>query len=256
MTKKLYVAFIAILFLTSCASRKSMVYFHGNDSASQDMNSNFEPKLKTDDLLMIVVSAQDPEAAKAFNLPIVGVTSDGSARVNASQQFQLYLVDNVGNIEFPILGTIKVGGLTKAELMAQLKQDLKKYINDPILNIRIMNYKISVTGEVAHPGNFSVTSERITLPDALALAGDMTIYGKRENVLILRDINGAKTINHVDMTKTNFVNSEFYYLTQNDVVYVEPNRTKINSSVVGPNTSFIISAISLTITVIALLIRL
>ena len=118
-----------------------------------------------------------------------------------------------------------------------------------------MNFKIAVTGEVAKPGSFVISSERISLPDALALAGDLTIFGKRTNIIILRDSNGIKTINKIDITKTDFINSEFYYLTQNDVVYVEPNKTKVNSSAVGPNTSIILSGLSLLITVVALLIK-
>ena len=189
-----------------------------------------------------------------FNLPVVStlLTKGGIGQLD----YQSYLIDNLGFIEYPILGKIKVAGLTKSELINYLKQQFKPYLkSDPIININILNYRISVTGEVARPGTFIVSSERISLPETLALAGDLTIFGKRSNIIVLRDINGVKTINKIDITKTDFINSEFYYLTQNDVIYVEPNKTRVNASAIGPNASIIISGLSLLITVVALLIR-
>src|SRR5690606_36224061 len=115
--------------------------------------------------------------------------------------------------------------------------ELLTYIKDPVINLRIVNYKISVSGQVVRPGTFNIQTERITLPEAITMAGDMTIYGNRSRVLIIRENEGKKTYNFVDMTKADFINSPFYYLTQNDLVYIEPNKTKINSSAVGPNIS-------------------
>jgi len=201
---------------------------------------------------MIVVSSPDVEASLPFNLPVFSVSGFNNSAASA-YQYQLYLIDNEGNIDFPTLGKIKVDGSTKFELVSQIKERLKKYINDPIVNIRIMNYKISVTGEVNKPGNFNIVSERITLLEALSMAGDLTIYGRRNNVIVIRELNGLKTINRIDLTKSDFISSDFYYLSQNDVVYVEPNKTRINSSVIGPNTAVIISALSVLITVFALL---
>ena len=132
---------------------------------------------------------------------------------------------------------------------------LKKYINDPKINLRILNFKVTITGEVKQPGIRTITSERITLAEALAMSGDLTEYGKRDNIMIIREKDGKKEIGRVDITKADFINSPYYYLSQNDHVYVEPNRTKVNASSVGPNTGIIISAISLLLTVVAIIIR-
>jgi len=217
----------------------------------------YEPKLKPDDLLMIIVSAPDPEAAVPFNLPSVGIsgTNGGVDMVNPQLRYQTYLINNDGDIQFPVIGNLKLGGLTRSEALTKLNTELKKYINNPVVNMRILNYKVSVFGEVARPGTFEIATERITLPEALSRAGDMSIYGNRHNILVIREVDGKKTYNFVDITKADFINSPFYYLSQNDLVYVEPNKTKINSSVVGPNTSVIISSVSLLITLIALLAR-
>jgi polysaccharide biosynthesis/export protein len=204
---------------------------------------------------MITVSAPDPEAALPFNLPAAAIASVASTTANSQLQYQLYLIDKDGTIEFPVLGSVKIGGLQREEALQLLKDKLKDYMTNPIVNIRIMNYKVSVTGEVARPGSFNLVSERVTLPEALSMAGDLTIYGRRDNITVIRDVDGTKTINHVDITKSDFVNSDFYYLSQNDVVYVEPNKTRINSSVIGPNVTASLTALSLVITVVALLIR-
>lgn len=244
---------IFLILSSSCGSRKEIVLFQNSENA-KEMKSSFESRFKCDDLLRIFVNTKDAEASISLNLP--ALSSVSSRGGNGILDYQNYIVDNLGFIEYPILGKIKVAGLTRSELINYLKQQFKPYLkSDPIITINIMNFKIAVTGEVAKPGSFVISSERISLPDALALAGDLTIFGKRTNVIILRDSNGIKTINRIDITKTDFINSEFYYLTQNDVVYVEPNKTKVNSSAVGPNTSIILSGLSLLITVVALLIK-
>jgi polysaccharide export outer membrane protein len=132
---------------------------------------------------------------------------------------------------------------------------LTYYIKEPRLNLRIVNFKVTVHGEVNKPGVFTISSERITLLEAIAQAGDLTIYGKRDNILVIREQNGTKTYARVDLTKADFFQSPYYYLTQNDVVYVEPNKTKINASAVGPNLTVIFTGISLLITIVALTIR-
>jgi len=163
------------------------------------------------------------------------------------------LVDAQGTIDFPVLGKIKVSGLTRSEVLQLFQEKIEKYIKNPVVNLRIMNFKVSVQGEVNLPGTYSIASERITLIEALTLAKDLTIYGKRNNILIIRDIDGVKSYNRVDITKANFINSPFYYLAQNDVVYVEPNQSRINASVVGPNTGVIISISSLLITLVTVI---
>jgi polysaccharide export outer membrane protein len=249
--KSQYFLFLFLVVLSSCGSRKDIAFFQNSEN-DKEMKSSFESRFKSDDLLRIFINTKDSEAAMAFNLPIVSTLP---IRGGIGQlDYQTYLVDNLGFIEYPILGKIKVAGLTKSEFINYLKQQFKLYLkSDPVININILNFKISVTGEVAKPGNFIISSERISLPDALALAGDLTIFGKRSNIIVLRDVSGIKTINRIDITKTDFITSEFYYLSQNDVVYVEPNKTRVNASAIGPNAAVIISGLSLLITVVALL---
>lgn len=177
-----------------------------------------------------------------------------SSSENAPEQRRQisYLVDSNGMIDYPVLGKIKIGGLSKNQAIIHLQDLLKEHIKDAIVNIRILNFKLTVLGEVNRPGSFTIPSERITLLEALGQAGDLSIYGSRKNILILRENNGTTTTQRIDITKSDFINSEWYYLRQNDVVYVEPNKTRINSSAVGPNLTIGISALSLLVTIIAL----
>jgi polysaccharide export outer membrane protein len=261
MIKKLMSFFGLVLLLGSCASREKLQYYQGiTENISQD-SLTYTTLLKQDDLLLIIVSTPNSGAVKDFNLTdftIVGegLNSSGAPDAAVAQlRFLSYLIDNRGMIQFPVLGPIKLGGLSRSEALDLLKSKLKPYINDPIVTLRVLNFKVTVQGEVMRPGTFNVDTERITLPEALARAGDLTIYGKRVNILIIRDIDGKKSANFVDITKADFINSPFYYLSQNDVVYVEPNKTKMNSSAVGSNVSVILTSVSLLITIVALLIR-
>jgi polysaccharide export outer membrane protein len=249
-------SFLLVLLLFSCASRKDVVYYQGIDGIAAQENSNsYEIKIQPDDLLMIIVSAEDPEIAFPFNLRSISVQNPGSLDAAIGQQsIQLYLVDASGSIEFPVLGKLKVGGLSRSEVLQMLQQKIGVYIKNPIINLRVMNFKVSVQGEVNAPGTYTVDSERITLIEALSKAKDLTIYGKRDNILIIREIDGVKSYSRVDITKADFINSPFYYLAQNDVVYVEPNKTKINGAAIGPNTGVIISITSILITLITLII--
>ncbi|CAD0004597.1 polysaccharide biosynthesis/export family protein [Flavobacterium salmonis] len=256
LMKKTFPLFVFFLFF-SCASKKDIVYYQNIDAINNLSNTaSYEVRIQPDDLLMIIVSAEDPEIAMPFNL--VSVTTPNTANLMAStgqQTIQPYLVDINGGIEFPVLGKLKVGGLTRTEVLQLLKEKIGVYIKNPIINLRIMNFKVSLQGEVNFPGTYSVTSERVTVVEALGMAKDLTIYGKRDNILIIRETNGVKSYNRIDITKADFINSPFYYLTQNDVVYVEPNKTKINAAAVGPNTSVIISAISILISLSVLLFK-
>ncbi|MBB1150357.1 MULTISPECIES: polysaccharide biosynthesis/export family protein [unclassified Myroides] len=245
------------VFLTSCASRESMVYYQNIEEVLAKNNTveQFETYLQPDDLLMIIVSAQDREAAEPFNLVNTMLTNLNNPAGTGSAQQQLYLVDNKGNIEFPVLGTVKISGLTKKQAIDYLTTEISKYIIRPIVNMRIMNYKITVQGEVNRPGIHTVVSERLTLADAIALSGDLTVYGKRDNILVIREVDGKRIPYRVDMTKADFITSPYYYLNQNDIVYVEPNKTKVNSSVIGPNLTVGISALSLLITIISIATR-
>ncbi|HEY0045892.1 MAG TPA: polysaccharide biosynthesis/export family protein [Flavobacterium sp.] len=247
-------ALIALLsvFFFSCNSRKNIVYLQDVGAGDGGTTRSFEPTIQPDDLLSIIVSAETPEVTMPFNLPQI----QGNYQVGNNQNgIKTYLVDTNGNIEFPVIGTIKLGGLSRTEANNKLVAAVSAYIVNPSINLRILNYKISILGEVAKPGSFNVQSERLTILEALSLAGDLTVYGKRDNILIIRETEGKRSYNRVDITQSDFMNSPYYYLTQNDVVFVEPNQTRINSSVVGPNIQVIFSAVSLLVTIAVLIFR-
>lgn len=241
----------------SCASRQDVVYYQNINNLNSKTNANnYEIKIQADDLLMIIVSADDPEVVIPFNLKTYSVSNNNKLDITRGQEtVQLYLVDQSGNIEFPVLGKLKVNGLTRTEVLALLQEKIQMYVKNATINLRIMNFKISLQGEVNLPGTYPVSSERVTLIEALSMAKDLTIYGRRDNILVIRESNGVKSYNRVDITKADFINSPFYYLSQNDVVYVEPNKTRVNSSAVGPNTSVIISAVSILVSLSVLIFK-
>jgi len=184
----------------------------------------------------------------------MATVQDRTDVINAQQRLQTYLIDKDGFIVFPEVGKLKLGGLTRTEAEDVIKQKLIEEIKDVSINLRILNFKVSVQGEVARPGVHNIVSERVTLLEALSMSGDLTIYGRRDNILIIRENEGKKTYNYVDITKADFVNSDFYYLAQNDLVYVEPNKVRVNSSAVGPNVSVVISAISVLASVVSVIV--
>ncbi len=248
----LFSLLLVVLITTSCASRKELVYLQSGSNTKELVS--YEPVLQPDDVVMIVVSSENPEVAAPYNLKAITVQGDTENGIGA-QRMQTYILDKEGKIEFPLLGTISLSGLTKTQAVAKLKALLKDHVNDAIINFRILNFKITVLGEVQKPGTYPVSSERITLLEAIGMSGDLTIYGNRTNVLLIREKNGTKTMERIDLTKSDFLNSSAYYLSQNDVVYIEPNKTRINSSAIGPNLTVGISALSLIVTIIALTLK-
>src|SRR5690606_3474715 len=193
--KKLALYFLLIVAAVSCVPKKKIVYLQGTPGSSNSSISNFEPIIQPDDLLAISVSSQNPEAVEAFN----GLSTD--------QQRGTYLVSRDGNIEFPILGTLRAGGLTRQEFTDMLKNRLQAYVSDPIVKLKFENFKVTMLGEVGNPGKIEAKGDRLTLLEAIAQSGDVTLYGMRENILIVRDNQGEKSFNRVDITKADFVNS-------------------------------------------------
>lgn len=253
-------AILSVLFFNSCVSGKKITYFQNMKQLEQLAEaSKTGLSIKPNDLLTISVSAYNMEAAAPFNLPVVGVASgsgmDASLRVGGTPQLQPHLVDSEGNIEFPQLGTIKVAGMNRQELSEKLKTLISEYVKEPIVNVRIVNFQVSVLGEVNRPGTFSVPDEYLSLPKALGLAGDMSIYGQRENVLVVREENGQKTYAYLDLTNANVMNSPYYYLKQNDMVYVEPNNAQKQGAGYNRNSSVYISIASILISLAILITR-
>ncbi len=256
--KFVYIIFAGLL-ISSCASGKKIPYFQGLDEITQSNTEDGNLVIKPNDLLTISVSAFNMEAAAPFNLPVVGVSGgsgiDAQMRVGGVAQLQPYLVDRNGNIDFPQLGTLKVSGLNRHQLVNKLKTELTELVKGPIVNVRIVNFQVSVLGEVNRPGTFSIPDEYLSLPKALGLAGDMTIYGLRDNVLVMREENGRKTHAYLDLSDGNVVNSPYYYLQQNDVVYVEPNNAQKQGAAYNRNASVYISIASVLISLAILITR-
>lgn len=250
---------VSLLLTSSCVSRKEMVYFHDLEQQAELSDRNVSSlTIKPNDLLTINVSARQAEAALPFNLTVAGTAqggTDGVLRINTQPQLQPYLVDSDGNIEFPVLGTVHVAGMNRQELAAHLQEEISKYIQNPIVNIRIVNFQVSVLGEVNRPGTFDVRDEYLSLPKALGLAGDLSIYGRRDNVLVMREENGSKTYTYLDLTKAESAQSPYYYLQQNDVVYVEPNSAQRQSASYNRNASVYISIASVLVSLIVLIAR-
>ncbi len=242
----------------SCVPRKKIVYFQDLDQRKalvDGIQNRF--KIQPNDLLSIVVSAYDLNAVRPFNLITESRPSQefSGTTFSSNTQQQAYLTSEDGTIDFPVLGRIKVAGLSRNELGTFLEERISEYVKDPIVTIRVVNFKVSVLGEVARPGTYNVEGERLTLPEALGLAGDMTIFGRRDNVLVIRDNGGTKEYAYLDFRDSSVLNSEYYFLQQNDVIYVEPNNAQVQSSSFNRNTGIYISIASLLLSVLVIVFR-
>lgn len=228
MFRKLIQATYLFLLLTSCANTQKAVYFNGQGDATLPSTVTIpQTIITTNDLLSITVSSLNPTASAVFNTS--NMTSDaGGGPVQVSG----YLVDAEGNIQFPVLGSIKAAGLTEAQLRTYLTKGLtdKKLLLDPIVTVRHLNFRITVLGEVTNPKVITVPSEKITLLEALGLAGDITVFGKRDNVLLIREEGGQKIIKRLNLNTSEILTSPYYYLRSNDIVYVEPGKAKVAST--------------------------
>lgn len=238
--------YLTVIFcLSSCVNQKQIAYFQKglNQPDTIAVAQAFIPKIQPGDILSIPIGSLNPFASSFFN-PFASLQGSNnnatSNQPNASSAATTgtapslvqsaapgYLVDAAGTIELPLIGNIKVSGLTTIEAKDLIKEKVKLYLKEPTVVVRFLNYKISVLGEVLRPSVYVIPNETITLPEALGLAGDMTIYGKRENVLVIRDENGKKVFGRVDLTTRNLYNSPYYYLHANDIVYVEPGKGRI-----------------------------
>lgn len=252
---------VSVLLLASCSSYKQVPYLQDPAvvNAIQEAQPLYDAKIMPKDLLTITVNTTDPEASAPFNLTVQSAINTG--RTNSLTQqptLQQYLVNNEGTIDFPVLGRLHVGGLTKTEAEDMIREKLKPYLQKtetPIVTVRMANYKISVLGEVAKPGTFTVSNEKVNVLEALAMAGDMTIWGIRDNVKLIReDANGKREIIMLNLNNADLVTSPYYYLQQNDILYVTPNKTKAKNSDVGQSTSLWFSATSILVSIASLLV--
>ena len=229
----LLVLCVTFLLMLGCASPKKVLYLQDVDTfQQQEIDYSYESVIHKDDLLEIIVNSKDSELVLPFNMPMV-MYQGGAHEVLG------FLVDSDGNIDFPILGMISVSGLTRSQLVNIIKERLinEDLIKDPIVTVQFQNFKISVIGEIARPGTFNIVSDRITLMEAISMAGDLTIQGKRDRVAVIRERDGKRTIMYHDLRSADVFKSPFYYLKQNDVIYVEPNKARIGQSRINQNNS-------------------
>lgn len=245
---------LTITFLTSCVSKKKIVYFQ-NDEINQELVSNdFVTTFKSDDLLQITISAKELESVAPFNLPVANFMQVGKGM--GQMQQQTYLIDSKGYIDFPVLGKLKIGGKTREEVVQMFKDKLDPdYVKNPTINIFIANFRVTVSGDVARPGTFTIPNERISIVEALGLAGDLNPTGQRNNIKVIREEGGKKKIITVNLLSKEVFTSPVYYLQQNDLVYVEPNQAKSQYAAYNPNTGLFVSIASLLITLITLITR-
>lgn len=255
-----HILFIALAgaLLSGCTSYKKVPYIQDPETVNAYGKEIplYDAKIMPKDLLSITVNTTDPVAAAPFNLT-VQTSQNANTNLNTTSQptLQQYLVNNQGEIDFPVLGKLKVGGLTKNEAESMIREKLQPYLKEtPIVTVRMANYKISVLGEVKSPGTFTVSNEKVNVLEALAMAGDMTIYGVRDNVKLIReDAQGKREIVMLDLTKSDLVLSPYFYLQQNDILYVTPNKTVAKNSGIGNATTIAISATSILVSIASLI---
>lgn len=236
----LYCVFVCgVVLLSSCVSQRKLSYLRDVDASSADtINKTYTPLkenyITSGDLLSIFVNAMDISAVQAFNMPVANVQNLGSRQVTANTggggSLQGYWVDPEGNIDFPVLGKLHVEGMTTTMLKDTLTQLISRSVKEPIVNINFMNFFVTVLGEVKNPGRHAVNSQGMTIFEALGLAGDMTIYGKRNNVLVSREVDGKMEFARLNLNDESIFASPYYHIRQNDVIYVEPNNARAMSS--------------------------
>ena len=253
---------VAVLAVTSCGTAKDIAYFQNkivNEPEAIDKHAGIviQPK----DMLSIVVSSRNPELVTMFNLPVVSYQAGSEVVSGAGQQRLLgYVVDNDGKIDFPVLGPLEVAGLTRWELSEKIKKELLDggLLTDAVVTVEFMNFKVSVIGEVNSPGTYNIDGDKVTILQAISLARDLTIFGERENVTVIRERDGKRTMYEINLCDVSMFESPAYYLQQNDVVYVQPSEIKARQSTTDDKalrmTSIFVSGGSLLVSVASLII--
>lgn len=257
---KMTAGMLSVVMLASCANVKDIAYFQ--DKAidhPEEIDKHGGIVIQPKDMISIVVSSRNPELSTMFNLPVVSYQAGSEIVTSAAQQRLMgYVVDNDGYIDFPVLGEINVGGMTRWELSEYIKNTLleKGYLNDAVVTVEFMNFKVSVLGEVNKPGTYTIEGDKVTVLQALSLAGDLTIFGKRNNVTVIREMDGERIFYNVDLCSVDMFKSPAYNLLQNDIVYVEPSEIKARQSTLDDKglrmTTIMISSGSLLVSVATL----
>ena len=257
--KNFVLVVLAAALLCSCGSTKNVAYLKNSDYVDLSQSQYlYDAKIMPKDVLSITVTTVNPAAAAPFNLSVYS-SLNGSAdqTMYSGHVLQSYLVDNQGCIDFPVIGRIKVTGLTKSQCEQMINDSIRPYMNAterPVVTVRMANYKISVLGEVNRPGMYTVGNEKINILEALAQAGDLTIYGRRDGVKLIReDEKGVKQIYKLNLNDAGLISSPYYYLQQNDIVYVEPNKVSARNASIGQSTSLWLTSTGILISLTSLL---
>lgn len=256
-----FTLFVSVcIILGSCGSSKNIAYFMNADSLRYaSSNGLFDAKIMPKDMLTITVSTTDPKAAMPFNLAVTNTLNSTGTLYTGAGALQTYLVDNDGFINFPVVGELKVGGMTKRQCENYIREKISPYMaatENPIVTVKMASFKVSVAGEVKSPGVFYVDQEKINILEALARAGDLTIYGRRENVLLVReDDKGQTSFHRINLNDANLVDSPYYYLQQNDILYVEPNKVQAKNSAISTSTTIWFTAASILTSVASLVVN-
>ncbi|MFB9057044.1 polysaccharide biosynthesis/export family protein [Mariniflexile ostreae] len=252
MKKSIIYITLVLVLLQSCANKKDVLYFQDADALKQTDVQYHAPRIQPNDVLDIKVSALVPETALPYNVQIVTTNSTSSIEL---LKLQGYLVDADGTITFPVLGRLQVGKQTTAELEETLQSQLEDggHLILPKVSVRLLNAKVTILGEVQRPGTYNFTEQQISLPQALGYAGDLTINGKRQDILIIRETDGKRYTHRIDLTKSDWFDSPYYYIQPNDFIVVNPNGPKVKSSGFVGNTGTLISVISVILTSIVLI---
>lgn len=254
----LFLMAFGVIMFSGCGSVRYIAYIQNSDSISfESSRFLYDARIMPKDQITISVNTTSPESSLPFNLLLQNTYTQGRTLNAGGGTLMPYLVDNEGYIKFPIVGKLKVGGLTKSEAEDLVADKIRPYLaeeENPVVTITMASYSVAVLGEVNRPGSFQVSREKITIFEALAQAGDLTIYGVRDRVKLIReDATGKKSVMTLNLTDANIINSPYYYLQQNDVVYVEPNKIKAQNSKVGQTTTLWFSATSILISLTTLL---
>ena len=266
MKKNIFVLLINLVFilLNSCTSKKKLDYLQNIESVALEASTkNAISTIQPNDQLVIMVTAKDMDVVKPFNqnfssgqiLQYSLPSGNALSQNQTSTSGPTYMVDSQGNIEFPVIGKINTENKSTEELRDILKKEISKYVLNPQVSVKNTNYKITVLGEVNRPGTYNIPEAQTTVLEVLGLAGDLTIYGNREDILVLRNIDGTMTKERIDLTKADFINSPYFYLKQNDVIIVSPNETKQKTSRLDPNAGIYISVASIVVTILALIFK-
>lgn len=245
-----------VLLMASCASKNQLSYFQNLpadnvDVVIESIDTDYSLRIVPDDELQISVTSLEPAATAMFNLPVANIATRGDQQVTGNLAMQTYIVDKAGNIRFPMLGNIHVAGMTTTELTDFLVEKISPEVESPMVRVEIVNFAINILGDVKQPGRFNLKKESVSVLDALAMAGDLTDYGHRNNVLLIRK-EGNKTIYHrFDLTDSKTLETPYYYLKQNDVLYVEPDKVKASNAKYNTNNSFKLSVISTVVSAVS-----